>query len=740
LIVREKQQRRFFRLGDKPFRAPAARRRCAAIIAERNKPLYESAPKDGRRLPNPPVDCYRHPASGMTFATGRFVLGITMKKAFRKPQRNAATDKKSAAAPSCPAQASSPAPPPAADASPATASFLQALAAHRVGRTGPAEAGYRETLRLDPDHPHANNNLAILLRAAQRLDEAVACYRAAVRGAPADPQIRSNLGCVLVDMFRNAEAATCMTAALALDPQYAEAFFNLGNVQRNFNRSDQAEKSYRRALRIKPALAEAHANLGDVHKARGELTEAAACFRAALALRPGMAEPCNNLGETLKEQGLIEEAIILFQQGVRQNPGHALLHSNLLFALHYTAAPPPEIIARAHGYWDEKHARPLLPAQPRYDNARDPDRRLRVGYVSPDFCAHSCAYFSEPLLRAHDRTEIEVYCYPTSRREDVVTRRFYGLADAWRPLAGVGDDAAAAMVRQDEIDILVDLAGHTCDSRLLVFARRPAPVQVSWLGYPDTTGMTAIDYRFTDAVADPPGDADRRHVEKLIRLDGGFLSYQPVVDAPLQETPPMLKCGYPTFGSFNNTAKVTPDVVRVWARILKEVPGSRMIVKSRALGDAAVRSRYAALFAAQGVSPDQVDLLPRLEPADNHLRAYDRIDIGLDPFPYNGTTTTCEALWMGVPVASLAGEHHVARVGASLLTQCGLADLATRNEEDYVAAAVALARNPTRLADLRRTMRARLHASSLTDYDGFARKVETAYRRMWRDWLSGAGA
>lgn len=667
-----------------------------------------------------------------------------MKKAFRKPPRKAARPASTAApakpAVSAPQTTSAAATPVAATPAAIAALFSQALLAHQAGRLEQAEAGYREILRLDPRHPHANNNMAILLRGARRLDDAVAYYRAAVAGAPTDPLIRSNLGCVLVDLLRNAEAAGCMGAAAALNPQYAEAYFNLGNVQRGLNRLDLAEKSYRRALRIKPGLAEAHANLGDVHKARGQLTEAAACFRAALALRPDMPEPCNNLGETLKEQGLVEEAVALFQQGVRQHPDNMLIHSNLLFALHYTPAVPPEIIARAHRYWDEKHARPLLPAQPRHANDRSPERRLRVGYVSPDFCAHSCAYFSEPLLRAHDRAAVEIYCYPSSRREDVVTRRFHGLADAWRPLVGLPDDDAAALIRQDRIDILVDLAGHTCDSRLPVFASRPAPVQVSWLGYPDTTGMTAVDYRFTDAVADPPGDADRWHAERLIRLEGGFLAYQPVVDAPLEEIPPALGRGWVTFGSFNNTAKVTPEVVRVWSKILKQVPDSRLIVKGRALGDAPTCARYAALFAAQGVSPRRVELLNRIEPVDNHLRAYDRVDIGLDPFPYNGTTTTCEALWMGVPVVTLAGANHVSRVGASLLTHCGLPELAAYDEEGYVAAAVELAGDLGRLAEMRRTMRERLQNAPLTDYDGFARKVEASYRRMWRDWLAGSAA
>lgn len=643
-----------------------------------------------------------------------------MKKALPKPHRKGTIA----------GRATAPAPFPVA------AIFSAALVAHRSGRTAEAEAGYRAVLDREPGHPHANNNLGILLRSARRWDDAIACYRRAIAAAPEDAGVRGNLGCLLSDLGHAKEAVSLLASALALRPDYAEGLFNFSTALRTLGNPAAGQRACERAVRVRPDFPEAHANLGDFLKGGGELSVAVEHFQVALRLRPTMIEALNNLGETLKEQGRIAEAVDAFQTGIAAHPDHALIHSNLVFALHYTPEVSPDILHRAHVTWGERHARPLIPAAPAFPNDRSPDRRLRVGYVSPDFCTHSCAFFSEPLLRAHDRSAVELFCYPTSRRQDATTVRFQSLADRWSPLVGMNDEAAAALIRQDQVDILVDLAGHTGDSRLLVFARRPAPVQVSWLGYPDTTGLPVMDFRITDGIADPMNGTDRWHTERLVRLPGGFLAFQPALPVLPEPEPPSRAVGHVTFGSFNNLSKVSPAVVRVWADILKQVPGSRLIVKSKPLGDEPTRERYARLFESHGVSRDRVDLLTRIDPAANHFRAYDRIDIALDPFPYNGTTTTCEALWMGVPVITLLGTHHVARVGASLLVQCGLLELVAGDEGDYVRRAVALAQDPERLAALRVGMMDRLKTSSLTDYAGFARKMEAAYRAMWRDWLA----
>ncbi len=617
--------------------------------------------------------------------------------------------------------------------------FAAALDAHRAKRLDEAEVGYRAVLDREPGHPHANNNFGILLRGMRRWDDAIACYRRAIMATPEDAGVRSNLGCLLSDLDRLAEARSFLTSAIAIRPDYAEGLFNLSSVLRSLGDFSAARRACERAIILRPDFPEPQASLGDALKGEGALSAAVERFTEALRLRPTMVEALNNLGETLKEQGRVEEAIGVFQKALEAHPNHALVHSNLVFALHYTPNASPDLIHKAHVAWGERHARPLLPAAPRFGNDRNSDRRLRIGYVSPDFCTHSCSFFSEPLLRAHDRNVVEVFCYPTSRRQDATTERFKALADRWTPLVGVDDSEAARLIAGDAIDILVDLAGHTGENRLLLFARRLAPVQATWLGYPNTTGLPMIDFRITDGIADPMNVTDHWHSERLARLPGGFLAFQPALPVQANPTPPSVGAGRITFGSFNNLSKVTSSVVRVWAEILKRVPDARLIVKSKPLGDGPTREGYARLFEAHGVSRERVDLLTRIDPASNHFRAYDALDIALDPFPYNGTTTTCEALWMGVPVVTLLGTHHVARVGASILAQCGLTDLIAGDESDYVRRAVALANDPIRLADLRAGMTDRLRASSLTDYAGFARKMETAYRAMWRDWLARGG-
>jgi predicted O-linked N-acetylglucosamine transferase (SPINDLY family) len=614
--------------------------------------------------------------------------------------------------------------------------FETALNRHKEGRLAEAETLYRQVLAANPDHPYANNNYAILLRAQRRWEDAVACYQRAVRANPDDAQVLNNLTCVLSDLGQETQAAKIAMRAVALKPDYAEAWFNLGNILRNLGGADQARQAYRRAVRIRPDMAEAWSNLGDMHKSSSELTQAMECYRTALRLQPGLPQPYVNLGEVLKEQGRVTDAITLLQHALEQHPALPLLHSNLLFALHYTPHVPPEVIFRAHRHWGERYAAALTPANPIFPaHDRTPDRRLRVGYVSPDFCGHAVSCFLEPLLRGHDRSLVEIFCYPISRRNDAITDRFKAITGHWVPLTGLTDDEAADRIRADGIDILVDVAGHTCDCRPLIFARKPAPIQVSWLGYPDGTGMTAMDYRLTDAVADPPGVTDGWHLEKLVRLPDGFLCFRPAQDTDAAGPLPARRNGYVTFGSFNNNAKITPEVVALWSALLHRVPGSRLILKSKPFADPATLARYQSLFSANKIAPDRVDLLPQIPDQSGHLRAYDRLDIALDPFPYNGTTTSCEALWMGVPVVTLLGTHHVARVTGSLLHRIGLDDLVAGSIDAYLDIAAGLAGNLDRLESLRQTLRPRLQASPLCDPYRFAAQVEAAYRRMWRDWV-----
>ena len=376
---------------------------------------------------------------------------------------------------------------------------------------------------------------------------------------------------------------------------------------------------------------------------------------------------------------------------------------------------------------------PNSPALP-FANPRDPGRRLRVGYVSPDFRRHSVSYFLEPLLAAHDRAGFEIFCYAEVIQPDEVTARLQRHADHWLITAGMPDDALAARIRADGIDILIDLAGHTAGNRLPLFARRPAPIQATWLGYPNTTGLPAIDYRLADAISDPPGWGDALASETLLRLPGGFLCFGPPVHAPPPGVPPCLAAGAVTFGSFNNPAKISLPTIESWSAILKRLPDARLLLKSRQLVDAMTWVLLRTRFAERGIPANRVDMLGFQADTVSHLEVYHRVDIALDPFPYNGATTTCEALWMGVPVVTLAGDRHAARVGASLLSRVGLDGLIAASRDEYVERAVDLAGDRERLAALRSTLRPDMAASSLCDATAFARGVEAAYRGIWERW------
>jgi protein O-GlcNAc transferase len=407
------------------------------------------------------------------------------------------------------------------------------------------------------------------------------------------------------------------------------------------------------------------------------------------------------------------------------------IHSNLLLVLHYAPGIDPKEIYREHVRWNEMHTRHLPPAAA-HTHVPDPERRLRIGYVSPDFREHAIARTFYPLLAGHDHGVCEVCCYASlPGPPDATTARMQAHADVWRDIASLTDDQAAAMIRGDGIDILVDLAGHTAGQRLGVFARRPAPVQVTYLGYPDTTGLEAIDHRLTDAWADPPGQTEALHSEQLVRLPGCGWVFD-AADVPLPEDHG--RDGEVVFGSFNILAKVTEPMLDLWGAILAAVPGSRLLAKARGLASAATRQRLVERFGAAGIEAERFELVGAVPAYRDHLALMARADIALDPFPYHGTTTTLETLWMGTPVITLAGATHVSRVGVSLLTAVGLADLVAPTPQAYVAAAVRLADDRDRLAGIRRSLRQRMREGGVLDGPTFARKVEAAYRRMWRHW------
>ena len=604
----------------------------------------------------------------------------------------------------------------------------------KQGRRAEAIAAYRRAIQIAPGFAEAHNSLGHALEEQGDREAAAVSYREALRLNPNLAEAHNNLGNVFLNQGRTEEALRHYRRALELAPSFALAYYNLGNALNQQGKVDAAVESFRQAVRFAPDFVEAHHNLGCALQFQNNLEEAIACFRTALRLSPDFVRSYNDLANTLNSQGLHKEAEASYQQALRIKPEFSEARSNLLFCLNYHPSDPRALLEE-HRRWGEIHRHSLTrvttPSSP-----PDPERRLKVGYVSPDLRAHSVAFFFEPLLAHHDPARVEAFCYANVDHPDNITAHFRAIAPHWRDIHGLSDEQAAALIRQDGIDILVDLAGHTQGHRLPVFARKPAPIQVTYLGYPNTTGLTTIDYRFTDALADPPGETEQFHTEQLVRLPHGFLCFRAPDDAPPPTPPPCLTAGHITFGSFNNLAKVTPEAVADWTQLLHAVPGARLILKNKSLHDTSTVTRFQTLFAGHGIGPERLELLGYLPRVEDHLTLYGRIDIALDTFPYNGTTTTCQALWMGVPVITLAGQTHAGRVGVSLLTQVGLAEFIASDREDYIAQSVALARDPDRLTQRRSTLRAQMQVSPLCDGPSFARDVEAAYRTMWRGWCA----
>ncbi len=415
-------------------------------------------------------------------------------------------------------------------------------------------------------------------------------------------------------------------------------------------------------------------------------------------------------------------------------PDYVQAHSNILLTLNYLPGISAETLLEEHRAFDDQQARRFMPVPPPWPNDKDPERRLRIGYVSGDFHLHPVGNYLVGPLEQHDRAGFEVFCYSNDAQEDHVTARIAQATDHWRNILGMPDERAAGLVRHDKIDILVDLSGHTDKNRLLLFALKPAPVQVSWLGYPGTTGMLAIDYLVMDACTMPP-DADWA-VEAVVRLPHGRFCYSPPPYTPDVSMPSARPHGAVTFGSFNNVGKIGPDVVRLWARVLHAVPDSRLLLKWKELDQPSAVERMTEAFAAAGVGPDRLEL--RAGSAHGAMLAeYADVDIALDTFPFGGGLTSSEALWMGVPIVTLPQDRVASRQTLAFLHGLGLDDLAASSQDDYVRIAAALAADPARRAELRRTLRPRMAASPLTDGAQFTPGLEAAYRQMWRRWCAG---
>lgn len=638
----------------------------------------------------------------------------------------------------------------------------QALADHKAGELISAEKAYREVIDLKSDLASAHNALGAALNAQGRPEEALKAFEAALAIDPNfqdAKQNRANLLSLLGQqshqtfgdssdsldvLFHQAnqlkasgqpkEAAQLYSQIIQNDPKHARAYANLGDTFIDLRNYGSAAAMCQAALLYDPENAATYNTLGTALAFNGQLDDSLKAFEQSLTYNPANIATLTNLGNAYKDRGDIKKAISTYREALDIAP-KVDCHSNILLAMHYDAAYSQEDIYNEHRKWNEAYALPLLPSQPRYNNEVNPEKKLNIALLSASFKRHPVGYMTIAALEALPRENLHLTLYSNTGDADDLTARFEDTADRWDIVAGMNDDALAEKVRNDKIDIFVDLAGHSDGIRLMTFARKPAPVQVKWVGGQiNTTGMDAMDYFLSDAQETPEG-VDKWYTEEIIRMSDGYVCYDPPFYAPDVVSLPARDNDYITFGCFNNMTKITPQVAALWSEIMKRVPNSRILLKSKALNDEKTRKRYLSFFTESGIDAVRVDLRGS-SPHHQLLATYGEVDIALDPFPYSGGLTTVEALYMGVPVITMPGETFAARHAASHIYNVGLQDWIVGDKQDYVDFAVSWMDRLDELATLRATLRSQVLNSPLCDAARFAQNLESALRTMWKKWCS----
>ncbi|EKX44470.1 hypothetical protein GUITHDRAFT_109591 [Guillardia theta CCMP2712] len=600
---------------------------------------------------------------------------------------------------------------------------------------------FKACLELNPNFQLALQNISLALsdlgtvvKSQGMIDDAINFYKQALLYNPKSADAMYNLGVAYIEKNEPEKAIICYELTTQMNPRCAEAYNNLGVIYKDFDNLPRALQCYESALRVKPAFPEALNNMGVVFTMMCQPEDAFAYFNAALQVYPNYSAAYTNLGKFFQDSGDAEKAIHYYEKSLEIYSAAPNSAHNRLLALNYSVTRSRDEISAAHEQWGREIRLQAGPKKNSWKNVKKVERQIKVGYISPDFNKHSVAYFFEAALRCRSRENFHVTCYYAATKEDVMTRRLREMSDSWVNIASKPPAVVAQMIEADQIDILVELSGHTASNRLDVLALHPAPVQVSWIGYPNTTGLDTIDYRFTDDKADPL-DTTQKFTEELVRLPDSFLCYTPAEEAGPVAPPPCEALHYVTFGSFNNVAKMNGGVVNLWGKILASLPDSRLLLKSRAFAASQVRESCVSALSEFGVSRNRIDMQMVMSSTSEHLAAYSRMDISLDTFPYAGTTTTVEALLMGVPVITLQarGDNatHSQNVGVSLLTQVGLHELIAKDEDEYCDIAVQLARSPERIRSYRDTLRDRLLSSPLCSGQALMSNVEAEYRRMW---------
>lgn len=605
------------------------------------------------------------------------------------------------------------------------------------GRLEEAERALANALAIGPEQARAHAEMALTLHELDRLLEADTHFMHALRLDPNDPLTLGNRGNLLCQMERFAEAESCYRLALRLAPNEARLHGNLGKLLRNVGRLHEAEQCFRQVCQLDPDNDDMRNRLALVLKDCGRLEEAEACYRSLLQSQPGNVNVMSNLGCVLMAMGRIDDAIECFRRTLELVPDQSLTYSNFLYALTLSGSADPRLLYTEHVRFGERFEAPHRTIWPAHPNSRDPDRLLQVGFVSADFNDHAVASFIEPVLAELSRyNELSLHAYYNHFINDAVTKRLRPYFAHWHGVSGLDDDALAEKIRADEIDILIDLSGHTGYNRLVTFARKPAPVQASWIGYPATTGLRAIDYYLADRFLVPPGKIEDQFTERVIRLPANA-PFAAFVDAPPVNALPALDHGYVTFGSFNRADKINRGAVALWSRLLRALPDSRMLLGG--MPETGYRDQLIGWFTEEGIAPDRLDVHPRSN-MKSYMALHHQVDICLDTMPYNGGTTSLHALWMGVPTLTVVGDTMAARVGAAVMSQVGQTGFIADCAEDFVARGVSWAENLSDLAAVRAGLRERLVQSPLGKPEWVAAGLNHALRGMWRRWCAGLPA
>lgn len=644
--------------------------------------------------------------------------------------------------------------------------FSRAVSLHQRGELGKAEELYNQILRADTTHIDSLVNLAAIVY-NRNPQASLDLLRKARNLAPETPSVHFNLGNLLQRHNYREKAITEFREVIRLEPENAEAYFRLGTLfsesgkfedsifcyKRSFElkpddvrvvnnltdiynrlkRFDEAEAMAKKTLELAPDLFEAHGNLGNVYKNQGNYEKAEFHFKEALRSKSDDPKLLYHLGATLLFSNRAKEAAEHLKRSMEIDPQFHFSHSSYVYALNYFEEPTKKEIFEAHCVWDKQQGKGIK------DNTwnwveRNPDKKIRVGFVSPDFRAHVVALFIQQLFKHYDRERFDFYGYAEVANPDGYTSKFMSLLDGWRTTIGMTDKMVYKTIKKDQIDILIDLAGHSAGNRLIVFSMKPAPVQVSYLGYINTTGLDTIDYRLADAWVNPE-ESQQYYSEKLYRLPDSFTCYEPINPCPDVTETPALKNGYITFGCFNNTNKLTPKVIKLWSQLLKEIPNSGLRLKSSHLADVDTQKRFLKLFKEHGIKEGRIQFEGPSEIFD-YLAAYSRIDIALDPFPHNGGTTSHDALWMGVPMISLEGDRYVSRFGVTILNNLGYPEWIAGDLASYIDIAKKLSSDIHELNNIRLNLRRKMASSPLCDGPSFAKHFGTALKTIWKDFCN----